>query len=328
MSSHPQIAIAPETHYCNRFIQHTYTKGPLDLSIFRSFWSTFSESERFKELGVNATVIEHNVYESGDLSLSNTFKLVLREYARLQGRARWGEKTPHHYMYIRLLLQWFPEARILVMVRDPRAVCNSLLVVPWRKWDWRGVGSLEPRSLKRMRRLYLDAVQWQRHVDDLRLRWSEDPRIRIVTYESLVQKPDVVVRQVCEFVEEDFVESMLGDRSQSTVSRDYSSYSHGADPWTRNHLASTIAPVTTAPVEKWKNTLFNWEVQCIEQACASGMQWLEYQKHDVEMTLAEKITAHVGALWSSTYRRLSLEGRSSRTQSLVRTLMTSLQVTG
>jgi hypothetical protein len=153
--------------------------------------------------------------------------------------------------------------------------------------------------------MYLDAVQWQLHVDDLRLRWAEERRVKIVTYESLVQEPNVVVREVCEFVEEPFVESMLTERSWSSVTmREYGSYSSGEETWVRNHLASTIAPISAASVDKWKASLMAWEVRCIEKACASGMQWLEYKKAYAEVSLPEKLRGHVCWFWSGTCRKL------------------------
>lgn len=307
LSSHPNIAIAPETHYCNHFMHQVETAGHSDAAAFKSLWRIFSESDRFKDLGIDPAVVEQRVYQSGDFSLSNTFTLVLREYARQQARERWGEKTPHHYMYIRELLSWFPEARILVMVRDPRAVCSSMLRVPWRKWGGRGIGSLEPRGLKRARRASLDAVRWQLHIDDLRERWARDPRVKVVRYESLVQAPSDVVRQVCEFVNEHFVETMLAGRSWSVVAvRDYSSYSNGADAWVGEHLARSIAPISGESIDKWKETLLGSEVHCIERACSSGMKYLEYQEA-YERTFRQTVLGELSWLWSVAYRKCSSE---------------------
>jgi hypothetical protein len=305
LSSHPHIAIAPETHYCNRFVKQVDAQGALDVSTFKTFWRTFSESDRFRDLGINPALVEQPLYESGDLSLGNAFRLVLREYARQHGRARWGEKTPHHYRYIHQLLRWFPNARIVVMVRDPRAVCSSLLVVPWRKWGWRGMGSLELHSLKRARRICLDAEQWQRHVNDLHERWVEDVRIRIVTYESLVEDPSGVIRAVCGFVEVPFIEAMLTDRIWSTVTvRDYDSYSNNTDRWLRNHLASTLAPISSAAVDKWRQSLSKWEIDCIEMTCASGMRWLGYRRAYETIPVVDQLRGLTCRLWSRIYVKL------------------------
>ena len=53
------------------------------------------------------------------------FAAFMRVYADSHGKAIMGEKTPTHLAYVDELLGWFPNARVLHMLRDPRAVYVS-----------------------------------------------------------------------------------------------------------------------------------------------------------------------------------------------------------
>ena len=54
------------------------------------------------------------------------FVAFLQAYAESLGSGRIiGEKTPAHMAYVPTLLEWFPNARIVHMLRDPRAVYVS-----------------------------------------------------------------------------------------------------------------------------------------------------------------------------------------------------------
>lgn len=54
------------------------------------------------------------------------FSLLLEEYARRQGRPRWGEKSPSSYRWAKDMLEWFPTAKFVHIVRDPRDMLASL----------------------------------------------------------------------------------------------------------------------------------------------------------------------------------------------------------
>ena len=55
------------------------------------------------------------------------FAAFLRAYADHVGKQVIGEKTPAHINHVDTLLEWFPNARIVHMVRDPRGVYVSEL---------------------------------------------------------------------------------------------------------------------------------------------------------------------------------------------------------
>lgn len=53
------------------------------------------------------------------------FASFMRAYADWRGRPVMGEKTPAHLAYVDTLLEWFPRAKVVHMIRDPRAVYVS-----------------------------------------------------------------------------------------------------------------------------------------------------------------------------------------------------------
>ena len=53
------------------------------------------------------------------------FGLVMDALTRLNGRQRWLEKTPEHVYFLQQILSVRPDARVVELVRDPRAALAS-----------------------------------------------------------------------------------------------------------------------------------------------------------------------------------------------------------
>jgi sulfotransferase family protein len=73
--------------------------------------------------------LETELQRDGD-SYEKLFLSLLRFYAQAQGKKRCGDKG-HYAAFSETLYQWYPEATIIHLVRDPRDVVASLLRLPW-----------------------------------------------------------------------------------------------------------------------------------------------------------------------------------------------------
>ena len=98
------------------------------------------------------------------------------------------EKTPKHVHYITKIIEYFPEAKIVLMIRDGRDVVTSLKT---------RTGLVEP-SIRR----------W---VDDTSatLQCRALPNVKIVKYEDLVVDPTKIISDLCGFIGVSFQSEML-----------------------------------------------------------------------------------------------------------------------
>lgn len=107
---------------------------------------------------------------------------------RAAGKARWLEKTPRHILHLDALFERFPDARVIVMIRDGRDVACSIRD---------RVGDLD----EGIRRWLDDNAAAEPFLD----RNSVLP----LKYEALVEDPEAALRQVAEFLDEPFEPAML-----------------------------------------------------------------------------------------------------------------------
>lgn len=102
----------------------------------------------------------------------------------------WGDKSPAYIRHLSSLLEHFPRARVVHIVRDVRDYCVSMRN-GWRK-DVRRAAFLWGR----------DVAQAHRICDAHRERCIE------VKYEDLLQAPQVQMQSLCEFLQIDFSDAM------------------------------------------------------------------------------------------------------------------------
>ncbi len=167
LDKHSRIGIATENHYLGHLLAWEGTRsyfrrvGDLreDASIRRLVELIYSgdlqRRSRLRELSpywrwlterVPREDIEAYLLAS-DRSERGVFQAFLRIYADRRGKVIMGEKTPAHLAYVDTLLTWFPDARVIHCMRDPRAIYVSEL----RRRSEHAVG-FPYRQLARIRR--------------------------------------------------------------------------------------------------------------------------------------------------------------------------------
>ena len=133
-------------------------------------------------------------------------------YRTARGRRRWAEKTPLNVRHIDWILERFPEARFIHVIRDGRDVVCSMRQHPDRRWvDGAWVKVHRPLSLDQYaRRWVLDTEAGMAH--------RGDPRYLEVRYEDLVQDPGRVLDDLLRDLGETFDPTILVEPEAATGS--------------------------------------------------------------------------------------------------------------
>jgi hypothetical protein len=181
------------------------------------------------------------------------FDLVMTFYAG--GKPVCGEKTPAHIYYVPTLLEWFPKAKVIHMLRDPRAVfVSKKRRIAEKRWDalhYRLVRGTEPTL-----NLYmgLDTVNsWlgcvRRHY---RYQKAYPQSYFMLRFEDLIIAPRTSVTRLCDFLDIDFCEPMLRQRVVNSSFGTPQSWAEGFDASANERWRSHIPPA----VNRWFVNLF------------------------------------------------------------------------
>lgn len=146
---------------------------------------------------------------ASDRSERALLDLAMACYA--QGKPIRGEKTPAHIYAVPTLLEWFPNAKVIHTMRDPRAVYVSNK----KKYETRALPwySLILRKAGLMFEFYssLDVMFTWFRVLRLHRRYQRlyPDRYYLSRYEDLIANPKTSLQKLCDFVGIDFTDEML-----------------------------------------------------------------------------------------------------------------------
>jgi hypothetical protein len=183
--------------------------------------------------------VERAIRSIGPRTYAGVLRGIFEQFAASQGLVRWGDKTPEYCRHLPLILELFPDAQFLHVVRDGRDVAHSIFKA--------GFG---PKNA------YEAAVDWKRTVSEIsrfRARVADD-RFAEVRYEDLLSDPVTTIDGIARYLGIDNADEVVA----------------AAAPALRCHVRADNSL-------KWKKHLTSREVECFEAFAGAELQAFGYE---------------------------------------------------
>lgn len=193
---------------------------------------------------------EHQPHEASDTPA--LVRLLFEELAERTDKPVVGAAV--HSKFHRILDVW-PDARFVHIVRDPRDVARSCMQMGWVGTVWHGAD------------FWNEAIaRWDRLTE--RLPKGQCMEVR---YEELVRDPRAVLTSICEFVGQEFDEQML-----------------------EYHKDTNYEAPDVSLVQQWRKKLSPDQIRQIETKCRALMPRYGYEPvtRPQELTTRERIALH------------------------------------
>ncbi|HEY0605030.1 MAG TPA: sulfotransferase [Herpetosiphonaceae bacterium] len=191
LSAHPDIAMTRRTY------MWTYFYGRYgDLSQRENFNRCLAAMLQHAPMQVLQPHPERirREFGQGEPTYARLFALFHGHYAQRLGKRRWGEQVGAIEGYADQILAAYPNARLIHMIRDPRERFSKIRASA--RADKSPVGSA--------------AARWRHSVRLARANLRRYPDCYLVVrYESLIADREATLREVCDFLGEEFIPGMV-----------------------------------------------------------------------------------------------------------------------
>lgn len=132
--------------------------------------------------------------------LIQAFKKVWKSEMEPKG---WVEKTTSTEIYATDVFKWFPNAKFIHVVRDPRDNWASL------RSGWSERYKDFNASILQLTQSMIDRCRLGMEISKLNSMIYGEDRYLIIKYEDLVSKPDEIMKQIADFIGIDFSDDLL-----------------------------------------------------------------------------------------------------------------------
>lgn len=179
----------------------------------------------------------------------------------------WVEKTTSSEIYAFDILKWFPRAKFIHIIRDPRDNWASL------RSGWKQQYSGQNDSLSRLMQSMIDRGRTGMEFARLNQRLYGSQVYNIVKYEDLVKDPETVVAGLAQFMGIDYHESLLNPTICGI-------------PWKGNNFDGKIfSKISSENANRWKKRIPLKEAALIEFHFRDLMVYFGYDT-EIEIKLA------------------------------------------
>lgn len=267
LNRHPRIHLYDEIHFFERLWDDQSKLGDLvspeskraAVERIRAILTEFGSDKHVPEK-IDAAELEARMGREGG-GYRGLLAATLALGAQLSDSEIGGDSSPQDVLYLPTIFEWFPDTKVVALVRDPRAFLGS-----YKNYHRRGVStyreSYNPITNSVLWRGAMSAV-----VDAASQPWASS--VMRLRYEDLVANPDGEARRLCEHVGVDYDPAMLD------VQRANSSYVPVEETTKKRGIFSTSA-------ERWRTELSPTELWIAEQVNGRWMREFGYEPFSAE----------------------------------------------
>ncbi len=260
LNGHSQVHVFNEVHFFERIWDQRDALGDLSLAedMTRAIEDLRDVVLRRGSDPEAAEALPTEAFRSAALACGGGYagllRALLQKGADLHGAPHWGDSSPQDVLYLDTLFAWYPDARVIGMVRDPRAFLGS-----YKNYHRRANAAYRERYNP-----LSNSLLWRSYMNALLAasRGAHAASVRITSYERVVADPEREIREVCSHLGIAFEPTML------QVSGANSSYERG-----------TGRPgIHSQSLDRWREELTPTEIWLVERICGGEMASLGYER--------------------------------------------------
>ena len=256
LRNHPRISLPTgESHFIIPLYDNQQAYGDLSQAenIRKVLQAMYDQSRPFLETDLHGLKFDINslvaeFHAEGRHTMPAIISGIFEKNAHGEGKARWGDKTPYYVMHLPKLLEWFPDAQIVHLIRDGRDVALSLF---GREHDFYVYNT------------YFAAEYWESYVGKGHHQGKQlaSNQYMELHYLDFLTHPEDTMKKICEFLGEAFTPDLF-----DVIPVD--------DP---GKTPLVHAPLKISNAGKWRSKMSARQIKAFESVAGNTLRQFGYE---------------------------------------------------
>ncbi len=299
LDAHPNVIVPPEYPVIPDLIHRFGLHPRWTPELKKEFLQAFKQPQTFEFWNYDYLQIDEQALLKDldelpiDTPMTSAIKLFYLHSKSVfpKQEIQWiGDKNPVYALYTRLLMKWFPEAKFLFIIRDPRDNFVSM-----KKFDWEAPNPV----IQAWRWKYITKMMFQLHQ-----KYPE--RTFLFRYEDLASKPRNLFKKICNFLDIDDDENVFefyrisGQENLGFIER---------ETFLKYHESLT-KPINTDTIGKWEYELQPNDIEILELVAGKWLERAGYQRRYTKKSIILPIKTSPFVIYSWLLYKLMLAGEN------------------
>lgn len=204
LTSHSKIAIPNELEIIELVDKH-FDDDEIQANELPSFFKLIEKNGRFQDWQIPISEIETAARALGtSLTKAKLVEIFYKKFMAKSGEGKtiWGDKTIGTVTQMLAIADWFPDGRVIHLVRDPRDVALSMR----KNFTHPPLTGFPDRRRKLVTDVVGGAMLWAQGewlIEEGKI-WFDEDKVLTIKYSDLVNQPERTLQQVCQFLEIEF----------------------------------------------------------------------------------------------------------------------------
>jgi len=204
LRSHPALSLPTgESHFFIPLYRNAAHYGDLSKidNVRRVLQAMEAQSAEFLHTDLHGMQFDVDALASeflaeGRATMRDIISGVFEKNARGEGKPRWGDKTPYYVLHLPKLVEWWPHAQIIHIIRDGRDVALSMFA---RARDFHVYNTYHASRL------------WEQYVEAGHEFGKSVPpgQYLELRYEDMLSEQKSTLRTICTFLDLDYSDDLL-----------------------------------------------------------------------------------------------------------------------